>query len=53
MLHSLAGPDGPHDNWDYDVARFEKLCRLLRQLQDQGRLTVATTMDIYQAMREE
>lgn len=48
MLHSIVnkGEEAYEDNWSMDACMFEKLCSLLKELQDSGKCEVLTTMEL-------
>ena len=46
MFHSIVEKGCARDNWEYEVDKFDALCRFLKDKQDEGLLQVATSMDI-------
>ncbi len=50
MFHSIV-PDGKvHDNWDYEVGKFETFCRILKELENEGELRNCTTMEVWKQL---
>ena len=52
MFHSIVPREEMKDNWDYELSQFEDFCRRLADLQTQGLLRVATTMDVVNALAQ-
>lgn len=50
MFHSIVEKGNARDNWEYEVDKFDALCRFLKDMQDEGLLRVATSMDIVQQL---
>ena len=50
MFHSIVEKGNARDNWEYEVDKFDALCRFLKDKQDEGLLQVATSMDIVQQL---
>lgn len=50
MFHSIVEKGNARDNWKYEVDKFNALCHFLKDKQDEGRLQVATSMDIVQQL---
>ena len=46
MFHSIVEKGSARDNWEYEVDKFDALCRFLKDKQDEGLLQVKTTMEI-------
>lgn len=51
MWHSIVPSDEIIDNFDYDVRKFEELCRWLKDMHEQGGLTLCKMMDLYNQLR--
>lgn len=47
MFHSIVEKGNAQDNWEYEVDKFDALCRFLKDKQDKGLLQVDTSMNIY------
>ena len=51
MLHSILKEVSGEDNWTWERARLETLCRELKKLEQEGKLTLCTTMRQYQLLQ--
>lgn len=47
MFHSIVEKGNAQDNWEYEVDKFDALCRFLKDKQDKGLLQMDTSMNIY------
>ena len=50
MFHSIVEKDNARDNWEYEVDKFDALCRFLKDKQDEGLLRVETSLNIVQQL---
>ena len=48
MFHSIVEKGSAQDNWEYEVDKFDVLCRFLKDKQDEGLLRVETSLNIVQ-----
>ena len=48
MFHSIVEKGNAQDNWEYEVNKFDALCRILKDKQDKGLLRVAKSLNIVQ-----
>lgn len=48
MFHSIVEKGSARDNWEYEVDKFDALCRFLKDKQDEGLLQVKTSLNIVQ-----
>lgn len=48
MFHSIVEKGNAQDNWEYEVDKFDALCRFLKDKQDEGLLRVETSLNIVQ-----
>ena len=51
MLHSILEDVSGEDNWSWERAKLEALCRELKKLEQEGKLTLCTTMKQYQLLQ--
>ena len=51
MFHSIVEKGSARDNWEYEVDKFEALCRFLKDKQDEGLLRVETSLNIVQQFK--
>ena len=51
MLHSVLEDVSGEDNWTWERARLETLCRELKKLEQEGKLTLCTTMTQYRLLQ--
>lgn len=52
MLHSIVADDSITDNWDYPASQFDKLCSFLANMQQQDKLQVLTSNDVYHRLKD-
>lgn len=50
MFHSIVEKGIARDNWEYEVDKFDALCRFLKGKQDEGLLRVETSLNIVQQL---
>lgn len=52
MLHSIVPKGRVHDNWDFEVGKFEALCAFLKDEQECGKLEVCTSMKVFTHLKD-
>ena len=50
MFHSIVEKGNARDNWEYEVDKFDVLCRFLKDKQDEGLLRMETSLNIVQQL---
>ena len=51
MLHSILDENSGKDNWTWERGRLETLCRELKRLEQEGKLSICKTIDQYHMLQ--
>lgn len=51
MMHSIVEKGRIQDPWDFEKDKFESLVHEIKKLQTEGKLTITTSMNIYQQLK--